>query len=64
MKRRDLLRHLAACGVSLEREGSRHSWYENIAARRRAAVPRHAEISNFLALKICRELGIAAPPSF
>jgi hypothetical protein len=64
MKRRDLLRHLADCGATLKREGSRHSWYENFAARRRAAVPRHAEISNFLVLKICRELGIAAPARF
>ena len=64
MKRRDLLRHLAACGASLKREGSRHSWYEVFATRRRAAVPRHAEISNVLALKICRELGIAPPERY
>ncbi|MET0231818.1 MAG: type II toxin-antitoxin system HicA family toxin [Rhodanobacteraceae bacterium] len=59
MKRRDLLRHLSAHGCELLREGARHSWWRNIATNRRSAVPRHAEIDDHLARKICRDLGVS-----
>ena len=61
MKRRALLRHLAASGCVLVREGSDHSWWGNPANGRRSAVPRHTEINRFLARKICRDLGIPEP---
>lgn len=61
MKRRDLLRHLSEQGCSMLREGGRHSWWVNLASRKRSAVPRHSEINEFLARKICRDLGVREP---
>lgn len=61
MKRRDLLRYLSQQGCELVREGARHSWWQNPGLGRRSAVPRHSEVSDFLARKICRELGIDEP---
>ncbi|MBI3318776.1 MAG: type II toxin-antitoxin system HicA family toxin [Candidatus Omnitrophica bacterium] len=61
MKRRDLLRHLGQHGCKLLREGSRHSIYWNPASRKTSSVPRHSEINDFLAKKICRDLGIPEP---
>jgi mRNA interferase HicA len=61
MKRRDLLRHLAALRCELLREGGRHSWWRQIETNRRSAVPRHNEIDDHLARKICRDLGIPEP---
>jgi len=58
VKRRDLLRHLAAHGCRLDREGARHSWWRNPARNLYSSVPRHTEIDKFLARKICRDLGI------
>jgi len=45
----------------LVREGAKHSWWGNPANNRRSAVPRHREISNVMAKKICRDLGIPDP---
>ncbi|MGH8400004.1 MAG: type II toxin-antitoxin system HicA family toxin [Gammaproteobacteria bacterium] len=61
MKRRDLLRHLQQNGCELLREGARHSWWHNPQLNRRSAVPRHSEINDHLARKICRDLGISEP---
>ena len=61
MKRRDLIRHLLAHGCVLIREGARHSWWGNAAADKRSAVPRHTEIVDLLARKICRDLDIPPP---
>jgi len=61
MKRRDLLRHLAQFGCTLIREGARHSIFLNPANNRTSSVPRHSEINDFLARKICRDLQIPAP---
>ena len=58
MKRGDLLRHLRAHGCELLREGGNHSWWHNPAQNRRSAVPRHNEINDYLARKICKDLGI------
>ena len=60
MKRRELLRHLRRNGCALLREGGRHSWWHNPSGNKRSAVPRHTEIDDRLALKICKDLGIAA----
>lgn len=61
MKRRALLAHLNAHGCTLVREGARHSWWGNPANGRRSAVPRHSEVDDLLARKICRDLAIPEP---
>ena len=43
---------------------SRHSWWQNTQLGTRSAVPRHSEINNNLARKICRDLGIPEPERF
>jgi hypothetical protein len=42
----------------LEREGGRHTIYTNPASGVKAPVPRHGEIDNRLARKICQQLGV------
>jgi predicted RNA binding protein YcfA (HicA-like mRNA interferase family) len=61
MKRLDLVRHLEQHGCALLREGSRHSVYVNRTAGKSSTVPRHREINDFLARKICRDLEIPMP---
>ncbi len=61
MKRRDLIQHLTGHGCELLREGANHSIYVNRAVGKTSSVPRHSEINDFLARKICKDLGI--PPS-
>ncbi|MBI1256172.1 MAG: addiction module toxin, HicA family [Chloroflexi bacterium] len=61
MKRVDLIRHLRAHNCELLREGGNHSWWHNPTLNKRTAVPRHQEISDILAKKICKDLGI--PPA-
>ena len=58
MKRYELIDHLRREGCRLEREGSRHTIYTNPANGTKAPVPRHAEIDNRLARKICQQLAI------
>ncbi|MCZ7638924.1 MAG: type II toxin-antitoxin system HicA family toxin [Verrucomicrobia bacterium] len=61
MKRRDLLRHLAAYRCRLDREGSAHSLWKNPETGVLEAIPRHAEIGKHLARKICRRLSVPEP---
>lgn len=61
MKRRELLRHLQQHGCTLLREGSRHSWWTNPEKKRRSAIPRHNEVDDYLARKICRDLEVPKP---
>jgi len=61
MKRRDLIKHLLKQGCIFVREGARHSVFFNPLAKRSSTVPRHTEINDFLAKKICRDLGIEPP---
>ncbi len=61
MKLRDLVRHLRDHSCVLLREGGNHSVYVNTENNQVSAVPRHREINDFLARKICRDLGIPAP---
>jgi hypothetical protein len=61
MKRRDLIAHLESHGCELLREGRRHSLYVNPAANVTSAVPRHNEVNEFLARKICRDLQVPEP---
>jgi hypothetical protein len=61
LKRRDLIRHLESQDCELLREGSRHSVYVNRKARKTSTVPRHREINDFLARKICLDLDVQEP---
>ena len=58
MKRGDLLRHLRRHGCYLKREGASHSLWCNPATGAVEAIPRHTEIPNVLARKICRNLSV------
>jgi len=61
MKRIDLVRHLSTHGCELFREGGRHSIFVNHSNKKTSSVPRHREINNFLAKKICKDLEIPNP---
>jgi len=61
MKRSALIRHLSSYGCELIREGGRHSIWKNMKTGDMTAVPRHNEIKEFMAQKICRDLGIDKP---
>ncbi len=61
MKRLDLVRHLQQHGCVLLREGGAHSVFVNRVTRKATSVPRHREINEFLARKICRDLQIPEP---
>jgi len=61
MKRVDLLRHLQQHGCVLLREGGKHSIFVNRVTRKASTVPRHREINDHLARKICRDLQIPTP---
>ncbi len=56
MKRYKLIKHLQEHGAYLLREGSRHSIYQ--LGWKKTQVPRHKEIVDDLARKICRDLDI------
>ncbi len=58
MKRRDLLDHLLGQGCVVYREGSKHTVILNPDSGRVSTIPRHREINEFLARKICRDLGV------
>ena len=61
MKRIDLIRHLKNMAASFLREGGNHTIYVNRAAKKVSAVPRHREIIEFTARKICKDLDIPRP---
>jgi mRNA interferase HicA len=58
MKRESLLRHLRRHSCYLKREGRAHSLWCNPQTGQVEAVPRHTEVPNLLAKKICRGLSI------
>jgi len=58
VKRRDLVRHLEAHGCELLREGANHTVYVNRARGKLSTVPRHRDLNEFLARKICRDLEV------
>jgi len=60
MKRKELLKYLRSQDCVFIREGGRHSWWCNPSLNKRSAVPRHNEIVDVLARKICKDLGV--PP--
>jgi predicted RNA binding protein YcfA (HicA-like mRNA interferase family) len=61
MKRIDLIRHIRLYGCRLIREGGRHSIFKHILSGKTSSVPRHVEVDDFLAKKICNDLGIPKP---
>ena len=61
MKRQDLIRHLELHGCLFLREGANHTVYFNPINRKCSTVPKHKEILDFLAKKICRDLEIPQP---
>ncbi len=58
MKRIDLIRYLEANGCVFLGEGNNHTIYINRKAQKTSVIPRHREINNFLARKICRDLEV------
>jgi len=58
MKRNDLIKHLLREGCIFVRGGAKHSVFFNSLGKRISTVPRHNNIDNFLAEKICKDLGI------
>ncbi|HUU60403.1 MAG TPA: type II toxin-antitoxin system HicA family toxin [Phycisphaerae bacterium] len=60
MQRRALLKHLRRYGCYLKREGGSHSLWVNPLTGRVEAIPRHGEIPNRLAARICK--GLSVPP--
>ena len=61
MKRRKLIAHLKEHGCKLVREGGKHSFWGNPQTGKHTAVPRHTEIDEHLARKICKDLEIPSP---
>jgi predicted RNA binding protein YcfA (HicA-like mRNA interferase family) len=61
VKRTDLIRHLEAQGCEFLREGGNHTVYVNRRVRKSSSIPRHREINDLLARKICRDLEIPPP---
>ncbi len=61
MKRVDLIRHLETHGCQLLREGGNHTIYVNRPVKKVSAIPRHREILEFTARKICKDLQIPQP---
>jgi predicted RNA binding protein YcfA (HicA-like mRNA interferase family) len=63
MKRIELIRHLESYSCEFLREGGNHTIYVNRNAQRSSSIPRHREINDFLARKICRDLQVPEPHS-
>ena len=61
MKRRDLIRFIESNGCEFLREGANHTVYVNLVEKKAGTIPRHREIDEYLAKKICRDLGIKKP---
>lgn len=56
VKRKELVKYIENHGAYFVREGRRHSIYKK--GKARTEIPRHSEIVNELARKICRDLDI------
>ena len=61
MKRRKLIQHLEEQGCKFLREGRKHTVYYNPLNLKNSTVPRHTEIVDALARKICKDLEIPHP---
>lgn len=56
MKRNRLIKHLKQHGAHLLREGKRHTIFQR--GRLKTEIPRHTEVVDELAKKICKDLDI------
>ena len=61
MKRKNLIKHIVREGCIFLREGARHCIFLNPLLKRTSTIPRHNEIDDYLAKKICNDLGISEP---
>jgi len=61
LKRRDLIRYVEKNGCEFLREGGDHTVYVNRKERKVSTIPRHREIDEYLAKRICKDLGIPLP---
>ena len=61
MKLADLERHLRGCGCTFLREGGNHTIWRHPARGKIASVPRHREIKEPTARRICKQLEISPP---
>ena len=61
MNRVELIRHLDSNVCEFLREGNNHTVYVNRLARKSSLIPRHREVNDFLARKICTDLQIPKP---
>lgn len=61
MKRGNLVRHLEEHGCEFLREGRKHTIYVNRKVGKSSSIPRHREINDYLARKICRDLEVPEP---
>ena len=61
MKRNVLIRHLEKHKCIFIREGGKHTVYKNLDNGKMTTVPRHREIKENLAKKICDDLGVSRP---
>jgi len=58
LKRKDLIRYLNKQNCLFLREGANHTVFYNPQNNKVSTIPRHNEIKDFLAKKICKDLGI------
>lgn len=58
MKRKIFIKYLYENGCVFDREGAEHSVFLNPTTNKSSTVPRHNELDNILAKKICADLGI------
>ncbi len=61
MKRRDLVIHLEKNSCEFFPEGKKHTVYVNRSAGKTLTIPRHREVDDYLAKRICKDLEIPAP---
>jgi len=61
MKRIKLLQHLRKHGCVILREGGKHTIVYNPASGRLSSLPRHTEIDDRLAMRICKDLMVSQP---
>lgn len=61
MKRRKLIKHLEENGCEFVKEGAKHTKYRNPKNNKQTVIPRHIEIDEQLAKKICKDLEIQQP---
>lgn len=61
MRRRELLRRLRRFGCELKRQGKEHELWWNPETGHVEAIPRHTEVPEQLARRICRRLSVTEP---